>query len=301
MVAVVGWRRIMLVKTIGASFVILITMVGLSSAQAACTVTNHFTNGTTADANQVNTNFSDLTSCAAPLASPSFTGTTTFPGSTGITNAGHLLVNTTNDYSLLTAIGNGSGSIGYLRSNSTADRFLQFISTATGSSTMAYFEVYGAPVGSIVSNNYGTNYNTTSDQRLKDWQIQQRNYAQAIRNLWVGDFRWKKGGTADFGVRAQQAYSVFPTAIHKPENDKELWQADYGKLAPLALWGVKDLYKTTDEQSREVAGLREEVKSLRAQLAMIQTEHASEMARADRLEASMAMLQRKLGLQTASK
>jgi hypothetical protein len=46
-----------------------------AAAMAQCTsIPNSFTNGTTADAGQVNANFSYLGSCAAPLASPSFTG-----------------------------------------------------------------------------------------------------------------------------------------------------------------------------------------------------------------------------------
>lgn len=39
-------------------------------AAAQCTVTNMFTNGLTADATQVNQNFSDLASCAAPPLKP---------------------------------------------------------------------------------------------------------------------------------------------------------------------------------------------------------------------------------------
>lgn len=49
-------------------------------AIAACGVTYTFSNGTTADATQVNKNFSDLTSCAAPQAVPTFSGTATFAG-----------------------------------------------------------------------------------------------------------------------------------------------------------------------------------------------------------------------------
>lgn len=53
-------------------------------ALAACTVPNTLTNGTTADATQVMANFTSITGCAAPLAGPSFTGTSSFGGSVGI-------------------------------------------------------------------------------------------------------------------------------------------------------------------------------------------------------------------------
>src|SRR5690242_14349959 len=44
------------------------------SAMAACSVPNTLTNGTTADATAVMGNFTSIAGCAAPLASPSITG-----------------------------------------------------------------------------------------------------------------------------------------------------------------------------------------------------------------------------------
>src|SRR5258708_7676456 len=55
---------------------------------------NTFSSGQTADATQVNNNFSNILTCAntllAPLASPTFTGTTTFPGTNSIDSSGNL-------------------------------------------------------------------------------------------------------------------------------------------------------------------------------------------------------------------
>lgn len=44
------------------------------TAMATCTAVTHFTNGSTADANAVNSNFDNLNTCTAPLAGASFTG-----------------------------------------------------------------------------------------------------------------------------------------------------------------------------------------------------------------------------------
>lgn len=64
----------MRLKFIGAAAIFIATAACTGAAQAACSVTYSFTSGTTAVASQINTNFSDLYTCAAPLASPSFTG-----------------------------------------------------------------------------------------------------------------------------------------------------------------------------------------------------------------------------------
>jgi hypothetical protein len=48
-------------------FLLFLVAVSFGSpAMAQCTVTNTFTNGTTADANQVNTNFSNILNCLTP-------------------------------------------------------------------------------------------------------------------------------------------------------------------------------------------------------------------------------------------
>lgn len=133
---------------------------------------------------------------------------------------------------------------------------------ATGA-WLAGFYYSTTNVGSITTSGTATAYNTTSDARLKDTSVDQHSYRDAIEKLWVGDFRWKKDGSAGFGIVAQQAYTVFPQAIQKPVKEADIWQADYSRLAPLALWGVKDLYRGADDRDRRIASLEGEVKRLR--------------------------------------
>ena len=54
---------------------------------------------------------------------------------------------------------------------------------------------------------------------------------------------------------AQQTNEFYPDAITPGKTDADMWQADYSKLAPLALWGVKDLYKIIDELTTRLAAL----------------------------------------------
>jgi hypothetical protein len=72
-----------MVIRLGIAVVFLLTLCGTARATTCGAVPYTFTNGTVADANQVNANFAALFTCGntdlAPLASPIFTGTVTTP------------------------------------------------------------------------------------------------------------------------------------------------------------------------------------------------------------------------------
>lgn len=147
--------------------------------------------------------------------------------------------------------GNVNAAAAYFRVDYTTPQFIDFL---YGASTQ---------VGSIATNGSTTSYNTTSDERLKNWMVPQNSYKEKIRSIWVGNFVWKSNGNPDFGIRAQQAYSIFPIAVRKPAREADIWQADYSKLAPLALWGVKDLYRGADARDQRITSLESEMKRLR--------------------------------------
>ncbi|MDE2475957.1 MAG: hypothetical protein KGO48_12970 [Alphaproteobacteria bacterium] len=137
----------------------------------------------------------------------------------------------------------------------------------TSQAILAFSDANGTTRGSVAwASTTSVQYNTTSDERLKDWSVEQRDYRETIRSIWVGDFLWKTDGAAGFGVRAQQAYPLFPYAIKLPARNSEDWEADYGKFAPLALWGVKDLYGEFEAMHAQISTLRRELAELRRQL-----------------------------------
>jgi hypothetical protein len=186
----------------------------------------------------------------------------------------------TNAVSGYTTASSGGNAL-YARVDNTASHF-------------AGFAYNGTEVGTITTNGSATSYNTTSDARLKDTAVIQRDYHDAIQKLWVGDFKWKKDGSAGFGIVAQQAYTVFPQAIQKPFKEADIWQADYSKLAPLALWGVKDLYKSEDARDQRITSLEGEVKRLHQA-------NADVSAQIKELLTRVTALERHNGLKTASR
>ena len=123
----------MRLKFIGAAAIFIATAACTGAAQAACSVTYSFTSGTTAVASQINTNFSDLYTCAAPLASPSFTGTVGI-GTTALTTldtaGGMMRVQGGVSYGTVPSSGKGL-ELGYDTSTDTA-RILAFQRPSTG-------------------------------------------------------------------------------------------------------------------------------------------------------------------------
>ena len=165
----------------------------------------------------------------------------------------------------LTALvtGRTSSVAGYLNTIKTANGTInsalaiQDGNPSSGDALVGFIDGGGVTRGQISwASSTSVQYLTTSDERLKDWSIEQRDYRAAIKAIWIGDFVWKEDGSRGFGVRAQQAHPHFPHAITPPKQKNENWQADYARLAPLALWGVKDIYAKIDRLEGEVASLR---------------------------------------------
>lgn len=295
---------------------IFLCVFGSSAAHANCSVTYVFSNGTTADATQVNTNFSDIINCAAPLASPQFTGTAMIPmgklrvattaNTDPLLNPVSLNVGTHNTFGTTAIHGgatNGHGVIGY---DSDGGYGLYSILNSTYGDFLG-FNFNGSLVSYWSTNGSTSTFNNPSDARLKNWHVNQANYRDAIRKLEIGDFDWKLNSAPDFGIRAQQAYAAFSGTpfqsllVKKPENDDPTcdpathqeckWVAANDYLGRMALWGVKDIYTQNDQLTKAVALQEENSSTLRSSLIAAQATIAKQSAAIERLERSVAKLE----------
>lgn len=103
-------------------------------------------------------------------------------------------------------------------------------------------DVSGSPVqeGTINISSSGTTYGTTSDERLKT-NFRDLDSGPIIDNTWVGEYdRADTGATNLFGVRAQQAASVwaFPVTegVGAPGEEGFVpWSVDYSRYVPAML------------------------------------------------------------------
>lgn len=313
-------------KKLSLALVLPMYMAFSSGAMAACTVTNTFVNGTTADATQVNQNFGDLTNCAVPASNPTLSGTINVTGiinnvTSGFSNAmvigtsaanfAQLVINGGNQTDvgpsiifehqgvLSTSIGERAGVVG-----GTSRSFL--IQTQ-GSNTV---QVVAGSSGGVELGTGATSWSAISDERLKRWDIPQNSYRSAIQNLWIGDYNLYNGFdragafTSRFGLRAQQAYGVLPANLRdmvvKKGDEKTPWGVSAEPLAFLALWGIKDLYANTHDNAHAASSAQAEVKTLKAEVAALRTSNQAASAELASLKAAVRDLQQNRRTRTAS-
>ena len=97
----------------------------------------------------------------------------------------------------------------------------------------------GSIVGGITTSPTATFFVTSSDERLKE-DLKSFDAGNIVDNTDVYDFAWKDTGERSYGVIAQQAIDVYPTAVtHKPAED--YWGLDYSKYVPVLLQELKAL------------------------------------------------------------
>lgn len=124
--------------------------------------------------------------------------------------------------------------------------------TAAGPSTLIQFnDGDGGAVGSITFGSSLTNYNTTSDARLKDVAGVSSKGLEDLMQVKVYDYSFKADqlGRLHTGFIAQELYEIFPDAVTAYLDDPtKNWQVDYGKLTPLIVQSIQ-------EQQKQIADL----------------------------------------------
>ena len=156
-----------------------------------------------------------------------------------IDSSGNLLVGTTT----------GNFSAKFVVGNSSSYTFLSR-RTGTGSEGHIVFQNANGAVGTIFTSGSTTSYNTSSDERLKE-NIVDTTHSVNIDDIKVREFDWKVDGSHQrFGFIAQELETVYPEAVHSPEDADEMKSVDYSKLVPLLV--------------KEIQTLKAEIKELKA-------------------------------------
>jgi len=117
-------------------------------------------------------------------------------------------------------------------------------SDVAGYAAIAFHNSAAAAVGSITCSLTTTSYGTSSSAELKE-DLKTFDAGNIVDNTDVYDFKWKSTGERAYGVIAQQAETVYPTAVThtvNPQNkDEEFWGVDYSKYVPVILQELKAL------------------------------------------------------------
>lgn len=163
-----------------------------------------------------------------------------------IDNTGTL--RTTSSDGLAPSIGGGCVSI-WGRSNSSTVGILRVYKTGDDGSLVDFYRTGNSKVGSISITSTGTQYNTTSDLRLKT-DIQSIDSAttklMAMNPVTHG---WKADPEADavHGFIAQEMMDIVPEAVTGDPEGEEMMSMDYGRITPVIVAALQDALKEIKE------------------------------------------------------
>lgn len=166
------------------------------------------------------------------------TPSNTFPNASEaarIDSSGNLLVGRTSQL--------GANSKLTLECNALYNDGLTLNDSYTGAGAAASINFYrnSTKVGSITNTTSSVAYNTTSDERLKE-NIADTTHSVNIDDIRVREYDWKADGEHQrFGFIAQELETVYPEAVHSPEDEDEMKSVDYSKLVPLLVKEIQTL------------------------------------------------------------
>jgi len=147
-----------------------------------------------------------------------------------IDSSGNLLIGVT------TSVGGGSEGI-ELRGDAGYYKTARYTAGSAG-----HWLLYNSNgnVGSVTTYSNSTQFNTSSDQRLKENIVDAP--AGNIDAIRVRSFDWKTDGSHQkYGMVAQELVDVAPEAVTQGETDDDMWQVDYSKLVPMMIKEIQDL------------------------------------------------------------
>ena len=182
-----------------------------------------------------------------------------------ITSTGRVGIGTTNPYETLHVNGRVRASSIRCASNGSyihqagvmGGAGLEIRHTSSASSTylntMIEFENGSATtVGSIKSHGSTTQYNTTSDERMKENIQDAGDAGDKIDAIQIRQFDWKDSNHhEDFGVIAQELNEVAPEAVSKGYTEEDMWGVDYSKLVPTLIKEIQSLRNRVAELENE--------------------------------------------------
>lgn len=139
---------------------------------------------------------------------------------------------------------NTSGSIindaGYY--GSAGLRIKSYSTSSSYQPMMSFLDSSSNQRGSIKTNNTSTQYNTTSDQRLKENIQDATDAGSKIDAIQIRQFDWIGSDVhQDYGVVAQELIDVAPEAVSTSDNEEDMMGVDYSKLVPMLIKEIQSL------------------------------------------------------------
>ncbi|WP_084165819.1 tail fiber domain-containing protein [Dyadobacter crusticola] len=161
----------------------------------------------------------------------------------------------------------GDAFVGIQRSGNGAPLHLTKPAGTVAGQQLLVFAVAGTYMGTVTYTGAGVQYNTTSDQRLKENIKATKFGLESLKAINVYDYNFKSDSkkALSTGVLAQELHKVYPQAVSVGGADEKTspWQVDYSKLVPMLVKSVQELSDKVESLESEKAQLSAEVAALK--------------------------------------
>ena len=106
---------------------------------------------------------------------------------------------------------------------------------------IGFYNAAGAVIGSVVTTNTATSFNTSSDYRLKEQVAPLSGSLDRVAALKPSSYRWKSDGSVGEGFLAHELQEVLPYAVIGTKDGEEMQAVDYSKVVPLLTSAIQEL------------------------------------------------------------
>ena len=113
----------------------------------------------------------------------------------------------------------------------------------TGTSLTTYYAFINGngAVGTIKTTGTSTQFNTSSDVRLKKNVVDAPSALTSINQIGIKSFDWKSDNLhQEYGVIAQDLETIAPEAVSQGQTEDEMWGVDYSKLVPRMIKAIQE-------------------------------------------------------------
>jgi len=151
----------------------------------------------------------------------------------------------------------GTAGDGYMTiKGGSTEAYVVHNGTATGTTTLYMFKVGGNEVGTINRTSSATQYNTSSDYRLKENETAITDGITRVKQLKPYKFNFKvdKDKTVD-GFFAHEVSGIVPEAISGEKDGENMQGIDQSKLVPLLTGALQEAITKIETLETKVAAL----------------------------------------------
>ena len=145
---------------------------------------------------------------------------------------------------------------GWVLSYNGGSPFINHSQTATSLQTYYAFTNGNGVVGTIKCTGSSTQFNTSSDVRLKKNVVDAPSAIASIQQIGIKSFDWKADDLhQEYGVIAQELDAIAPEAVSHGGTEDEMWGVDYSKLVPRMIKAMQEQAETINALTARVVAL----------------------------------------------